>query len=120
MQTYSPMLALTKDSLTAQVNNRGMWNTHNHGDARTVNGTLTLLQRAGYACFWLLANALLPASGTCWLDDYGGRPTWSNMLCAHEPPVLALLDRMAFEAYAERQSKPAAGGRASRRKPRGP
>ena len=58
---------------------------------RTVNGTLNMLHAAGYACFWVLTHSLLPASGACWLDEYGGKPAWSNVLCAHESPVVAAL-----------------------------
>ena len=61
-------------------------------DVRTVNGTLNMLHAAGYACFWVLTQSLLPASGVCWLHEFGGKPSWSNLLCAHEPPVVAALN----------------------------
>ena len=88
-----------------EVNNRGMWNRLFSGrEARTVNGTLNMLHDAGYACYWVLTRALVPASGACWIDAFGGRPAWSNVLCAHEPPVVAALTRMAREGYAARSS----------------
>lgn len=94
-----------------EVNNRGMWNRlMSRGEARTVNGTLNLLHASGYACFWVLTRALLPASGACWLDAYGGRPAWSNMVCAHEPPVIAALSRIAEEGFAARRERRAAKG----------
>ena len=91
--------------LEFEVNHRGMWNRYIAGsDVRTVEGTLSMLHAAGYRCFWVLTRALLPASGQCWIRQYAGRPAWSNMLCAHEPPVLAVLDGIAQEAYAARQN----------------
>ena len=89
--------------LEFEVNDAGMWSHKTAGrDARTVQGTLQLLQAAGYACFWVLTQSLVPASGECWLADFGGPPKWSNMLCAYEPPVLAVLDAIAQEGYAAR------------------
>ena len=91
--------------LEFEVNNRGMWNRYTAGrEVRTVEGTLSMLHAAGYRCFWVLTKSLLPASGQCWLDAYAGRPEWSNMLCAHEPPVLEVLDGIAREGYAARQN----------------
>jgi len=107
--------------LEFEVNNHGLWR-RGQKEARTVSGTLHLLAAAGYSCFWLLTGSLLPASGSCWLDDYGGRPEWSNLVCAHEPEVLSVLDTIAYEGY---QMRRAEGGqldmarvRAKRRDPR--
>ena len=91
-----------------EVNNAGMWchrcqKPEARNEVRTVNGTLSLLHAAGYACFWVLTKSIIPASGACWLRDFGGAPKWSNMLCAHEPPVVAVLDSIAREGYEQRQ-----------------
>ena len=86
-------------------------------DRRTVNGTLNMLHAAGYACFWVLTNSLLPASGACWIREFGGKPAWSNMLCVHEPPVFAALSHIAQESHLARKhhkAKPFVGGRAIR------
>ena len=97
--------------LEFEVNNRGMWNRLFSGrEARTINGTLNMMHAAGYSCFWVLTHALIPASGACWLEAYGGRPAWSNVLCAHEPPVVAALGRLSREGYAARNARRAAKG----------
>ena len=94
--------------LEFEVNGGGMWSFERkrggQSPGRTVEHTLSMLHSAGYACFWLLKNALLPASGACWLPEFGGRPKWSNIVCAHEPQVIRVLDDMAREAYVSRQS----------------
>jgi hypothetical protein len=102
-----------------EVNNRGagMWTTsppratgrtlsrrfhRQHEGKRTVNGTLNLLHTAGYTCFWILSHTLIRASGECWLDVFGRKLTWSNILCAHEPQVISALDGIVREGYRER------------------
>ena len=40
-------------------------------------------------CYWQFPTTLVPASGACWRERFGQKLRWSNMLCAHEPPVLA-------------------------------
>ena len=96
-----------------EVNNAGMWchrcqKPEARNEVRTVNGTLSLLHAAGYACFWVLTKTLLPASGPCWLPEYGGKLKWSNIVCAHEPPLIRALDAMAREQYASRAAAAAA------------
>ena len=54
--------------------------------ALTLTPTLALpLTR----CYWQFPTTLVPASGACWRERFGQKLRWSNMLCAHEPPVLA-------------------------------
>ena len=71
---------------------------------RTVRRTLSLFEAAGYSCFWVLLRALVPATGACWLSVFDEQPKWSNMLCAHEPPVVAALHTIAREAYEARRA----------------
>ena len=95
-----------------EVNNRGMWNRLiAKRDARTVNGTFNLFHSAGYACFWVLARSLIPASGACWIDAYRAKPEWSNVVCAHEPPVVDALGTIVREGLAQRRAAAAAGRR---------
>jgi|MDTA01.2.fsa_nt_gb FkbM family methyltransferase len=101
--------------LEFEVNSGGMWSSSctRCAGKRTVNGTLTLLHAAGYACFWVLTKTLLPASGPCWLPEFGGKLKWSNIVCAHEPPLIRALDAMAREEYASRAAaapSPSSGG----------
>ena len=86
-----------------EVNTRGMWNPRfAKGDVRTVRGTLTLFDAAGYMCFWILHRTIIRASGTCWIPAYGRGVVWSNIVCAHEPPVIETFDAMAREGYEAR------------------
>ena len=92
-----------------EVNNAGMWSRQVAGrrDVRKVKDTLGLLHSAGYSCFWVLTRAMLPASGECWRAEYGGSVAWSNLLCAHEEPVVRALDAIAWKGY---EARAAAGG----------
>lgn len=58
----------------------------------------------GYACFWVLGKALLPASGDCFIEQIGPLK-WSNVVCAHEPPVVATLERLAHDGYLARRER---------------
>ena len=86
-----------------EVNNRGMWRAGR--DTRKVESTLHGFHEAQYSCFWVLTHALLPASGACWIPEYGGKPMWSNILCAHESPVVAALNKIAREGFDARRLK---------------
>lgn len=88
-------------------------------DARTVNSTFNLFHSAGYACFWVLARSLVPASGACWIDAYKSKPEWSNVVCAHEPPVVDALRGIVREGYARRRATAAEGRSGNTAPPRG-
>ena len=76
-----------------------------------MRNTLALMQAAGYACYWILTDAIVPATGACWLNEFNTNLKWSNMLCAHEAPVLTVLDSIAREGYEERRASAAKSGR---------
>lgn len=77
--------------------------TRGGASERTLRGTLASLERFGYSCFWQFPTSLVPASGPCWRERFGRRLRWSNMLCAHEPAVLAKLENISIEGHALRQ-----------------
>ena len=58
---------------------------------RTLGGTVAWLRALGYTCHMLAgAHGTWPISGECWresMDEQG----WANVLCAHSPAALALL-----------------------------
>mmetsp|Transcript_10977 Transcript_10977/g.23935 ORF Transcript_10977/g.23935 Transcript_10977/m.23935 type:complete len:369 (-) Transcript_10977:189-1295(-) len=85
-----------------EVSDRGMWSRASAGaEARSVRGVLEMVGRAGYSCWWLLQNSLIPASGKCFLERPG--VVWSNMLCAHEPPLVERLYNLSDRAYERRE-----------------
>ena len=70
-----------------------------------VRTTLDLFHAAGYTCFWVPRGAMIRASGACWQPVFGGQPEWSNLVCAHEPPVVGVLDTIAKEQYEKRRKQ---------------
>lgn len=86
-----------------EVNQMGFWRPR-APERRTVRRAFELLGSAGYSCFWETKHALLPASGPCFDKrlDKTQRLRWSNVVCAHEPEVLSVLQKMSQEAYQER------------------
>ena len=72
---------------------------------RTLRSTVTRLFDMGYSCFWQFPTTLVPASGACWRDRFGAKLVWSNMLCAHEPAVVAKLENISISGYEARQSR---------------
>lgn len=72
----------------------GSWG--NRGAQSTLEYALTWLKGHGYFCYWLLpAGGLLPASPPCWRGRAFEIRRWSNLRCAHEPPVIELLQQAA-------------------------
>ena len=86
--------------LEFEVNRRGYWGT---GAEAVLEHTLRWLSDNRYGCVFLAHTDLLPASGSCWLPAFEKRK-WSNMLCAHEAPVLAALSKIAAEGYRRRSA----------------
>ena len=86
----------------------GMWaGKLRDGERRDLKESLARLHAYGYVCFWQTKQSLVAASGpgTCWaewlttpLGDTGEPPKGktANLMCAHEPDVLALLRDMPF------------------------
>ena len=89
-----------------EVNQMGFWSPGTQ-ERRTVRAIFELLTSAGYECFWEQDDALLPASGQCFDAqlDTARSLKWSNVVCAHEPEVIGVLDAMAQEAYRKRVAK---------------
>jgi len=90
-----------------EVNQMGFW-MPSHPERRTVRQIFKMLTSAGFGCFWSVEKALLPATGACFdpTFDIARSLKWSNVVCAHEPEVLAILNEMAQEAYRERLRNP--------------
>ena len=87
-----------------EVNNLGFWNRFQPG-FRPIGQVLAMFDAARYSCFWVLPHSLLPANGACWLPKVGhGSLKWSNVVCAHEPEVVAALSSIATQGYLARQT----------------
>lgn len=71
-------------------------------EPRTLKSTLEKLHRFGYLCYFQTRDSVFPASGQCWHDAFEFRG-WSNLVCAHEPEALAILDRTAMDAWRQRK-----------------
>lgn len=78
-----------------EVNSGGHWTTKKRSpfyrDRRTLRSAIARLEDAQYACFWQMRVGLVPLSGECWRPEFEQVRKWSNIVCAHEPPVVAAL-----------------------------
>ena len=79
-----------------ETHSKGYWKHESRSGAppdeqRALGPILKWVEAAGYECFWQsVGGRLVPASGECWspgMEQMG----WANVLCAHEPAVLARL-----------------------------
>jgi FkbM family methyltransferase len=82
-----------------EVSRAGFWGRFNP-ERRKITDALDKLEDAGYACFWELPSTMIPASRACWRPP---NVPWSNVVCAHEPEMVAALDELSFAAYTARQ-----------------
>ena len=73
-------------------------------EPRTLKSTLERLHWFGYKYYFQTFSSLFPASGPCWRDAFSFRD-WSNLVCAHEPEAVALLDRAAMHGWRQRERK---------------
>lgn len=81
----------------------GAWGGKNV-ERRTLKATLEKLHRLSYKCYFATFSSLLPASGACWQAAFEFND-WSNLVCAHEPEALAVLDRVAMDGWRQRKLK---------------
>lgn len=69
----------------------GYWTHNDVTERRTLGHLVAWVGAAGYRCYLQTATKLMDVSGECWSAQYD-QLGWSNLLCAHRPSVLALLD----------------------------
>ena len=93
-----------------EVNGLGFWNA-GHAEARPLRGVLAAFDAAGYRCFWQFPHALVPASEGCFVPRVSRRAPlkWTNLVCAFERPVLAVLQRLAEDAFEHRRQHASLG-----------
>ena len=97
--------------LEFEVSKGGYWTTRkrpslaHYRERRTLRATTRKLDAAGYACFWQTEAGLVPLSGPCWRPEFDMFRTWSNVVCAHEAPVVAVLVRLAKESLQRRRGR---------------
>ena len=70
----------------------GYWTHVDPKERRGLGELVAWVSEAGYRCYWQSATALVRVSGECWSPHFAG-VGWSNLLCAHRPHALAILDR---------------------------
>ena len=89
-----------------EVNRNGFWTIQRRNplfpERRTLRTVMRKLTAVGYGCFWQSSSGLVPLSGPCWRPEFDQFRRWSNILCAHEAPVVAALVRLAKEASRDR------------------
>ena len=86
-----------------EVNELGYWSRGSRHERRRLRTTIAWLESSGYQCFWQLPNALVPTTTACFIAGSDRAPLkWSNIVCAHEAPTIAVLDNMSYSAYEER------------------
>lgn len=94
-----------------EVSHKGYWTPYRRdplfAEARRVNSTVAWLGDAGYTCFWQANESVVPMSGSCWRRQFEIR-RWSNIVCAHELPIVRTLFRLAHEAREVRSASNAA------------
>jgi FkbM family methyltransferase len=86
--------------LEFEYSGAGYWSAHHKG-ARTLEEKLAWLNAMGYSCYWQARHDLIPATRPCWLPSFETR-SWSNLVCAHEPGALEVLDGIAEEGARRR------------------
>jgi len=86
--------------LEFEVSDKGFWAPYKratrYSERRDLGKIIEGLASMGYTCFWQANDKLVPMSGTCWRSEFevqrsSGWNHWSNVLCAHELPVLQVL-----------------------------
>lgn len=87
--------------LEFEYSGAGYWSAA-HSEARTLERTLSWLDSMSYRCFWQARHALIPATRPCWRAEFETH-SWSNLVCAHEPRVLAVLNGIAQEGSRRRE-----------------
>lgn len=100
-----------------EVSKAGYWTQQSrsplYGERRLLGTAVRRLETAGYSCFWQTSAGLVPLSGPCWLPSFEKIRTWSNVVCAHEAPVVATLARLARKRWVERTTRTAAASAAA-------
>lgn len=86
--------------LEFEYSGAGYWSAA-HSESRTLERTLSWLDSLGYRCYWQARHDLIPATRPCWRAEFETR-SWSNLVCAHEPRVLAVLDGIALSGSRRR------------------
>eukprot|EP00966_Prymnesium_polylepis_P203500 4714611-Prymnesium_polylepis.1 len=83
------------DIFEFEKNYKGFWSKSSGGERRTLGALLRWVGELGYECWFQTSLAsqrsLVQASGPCWRDEFDD-VGWSNLVCAHSPPVRRFLN----------------------------
>ncbi len=71
-----------------EYNDLGLWKT------RPLKALITKLQEYGYYCYYD-GSPNLTRITACWYDSYDIR-SWSNVVCAADDKLLAMLESLSF------------------------